>query len=212
MMLRLLPVALMAAVTGIVLGGTGLETVPTVAARETAERVAAVRIALNLPRGGGETVVVGAVPQPFLADGETIVTSNYATRVRIESVGIDTSVASVGYIFQNGLLQYDVPRSGAGQYAGTAAPGEPGNTVIAGHVASRSGPAVFRDLSAVRLGDTIEVFRGDQVFRYVVTELRVVPADAVELMAPSDEATLTLITCSREENFKDRFIVIGRLD
>ena len=210
MALRLLPVALVAAVTGFVFGGTGLEVGPTVAARETAERVTAVRVALDIhPRPESATPV--ATPQQFLADGERIVTSQYATRVRIEAVGIDAEVASVGYVFKDGRLQYDVPRRGAGQYTGTAAPGEQGNTVIAGHVSNRSGPAVFRDLSQVSLGETIEVFRGDQVFRYEVVELRLVPADAIEVMQAVGGATVTLITCSVDDNFKDRFVVIGKL-
>ena len=209
--LRLIPVALLAAVTGFAFGGTGLETVPTVPARATAERVAAFRVALDLPMRGLNDEREMVTPQQFFADGEQIVTSRYATRVRIESVGIDTEVASVGYVFKSGRLQYDVPRSGAGQYTGTGAPGQPGNAVIAGHVSSRSGPAVFRDLANVSLGETIELFRGDQVFRYEVIELRVVPADAIEVMQGSSEAMLTLITCSRDENFKDRVVVIGKL-
>lgn len=209
--LRLLPVALLAAVTGFVFGGTGLEIEPTVAARATAERAAAVRVALDLPRFEPERTAQTVTPQPFFAEGERIVTAQYATRVRIESVGIDAQVASVGYVFKDGRLQYDVPRSGAGQYTGTAAPGQQGNAVIAGHVASRSGPAVFRDLAKVSLGETIELFRGDQVFRYEVIELRVVSADATEIMQGSSESMLTLITCSRDANFKDRVVVIGKL-
>ncbi|MEE8337035.1 MAG: class F sortase [Dehalococcoidia bacterium] len=211
MALRLIPVALVAAVTGFVFGGTGLEIGPAVAARESAERAAAVRVMLDLPPVESETAAAAVTPQQFLAEGERIVSSQYATRVRIESVGIDAEVASVGYVFKDGRLQYDVPRSGAGQYTGTAAPGQQGNTVIAGHVSNRSGPAVFRDLSQVGLGETIEVFRGDQVFRYEVVELRLVPADAVEVMQAAGGATVTLITCAIDDNFKDRFVVIGKL-
>ena len=61
------------------------------------------------------------------------------------------------------------------------------------------------------LGETIEVFRGDQVFRYEVIELRLVPADAIEVMQAAGGATVTLITCSLDDNYKDRFVVIGKL-
>lgn len=208
--LRLVPLVLLAAAVGIALGGTGRGAEPLVAARVEAEEVTAFRIALDLPLFDAPARAV-LEPQPLLAPGETVVITRRATRIRIASVGIDTDVSSVGYVFQDGQLRYDVPRRGAGQYSGTAAPGEPGNAVIAGHVSIRSGPAVFRDLDRVRVGDTIEVFRGDQLFTYVVTELRVVPADETSVMQRSDGATVTLITCSREQNFKDRFIVVGKL-
>lgn len=216
--LRLFPLALLAVVVGVSFGGTGREAEPPLAARVEAEQVTAFRVALNLPlfdapadAPAGAAPEAAPQPQPLLAPGETIVTTRHATRVRIASVGIDVDVSPVGYVFQDGQLRYDVPRRGAGQYSGTAAPGELGNTVIAGHVASRSGPAVFRDLAQVRVGDTVEVFRGDQLFVYVVTELRIVPADETSVMRPSDDATVTLITCSREQNFKDRFVVVGKL-
>ena len=50
-----------------------------------------------------------------------------------------------------------------------------GNAVIAGHVSTRSGPAVFRDLPDVRIGDAVEVLRGGETYRYVVapSEVRV---------------------------------------
>ena len=104
-----------------------------------------------------------------------------------------------------------MPRVGAGYYAGSAAAGEPGNTVIAGHVSARSGPAVFSALPDVRIGETAEVFSGDQIYRYLITEIRVVAPEATAVMAQTQDATLTLITCSRGQSNQKRFVVIGKL-
>lgn len=209
--------ALLAVITGFAFAGTGLEMEPPSEARDGAARAAAVRVALDLPLFDPLPVVEaaeGAAPverQPLLAGEEQITLARNATRIRIASLGIDAEIRTVGYVFENGALQYDVPRFGAGQYVGTAAPGEKGNSVIAGHVASRSGPAVFENLSKVRPGEIVEVFRGDQVFRYLVTEIRVVAPEATAVMAQTQDATLTLITCSLDQNYSKRFVVVGKL-
>jgi sortase A len=117
----------------------------------------------------------------------------------------------VGLVYRDGALQYDVPRIEAGQYAGTAAPGDAGNTVIGGHVARRGGLGVFASLPGVAVGDVVQVFRGERVFRYFITEIKVVAADATDVMSPTQEATLTLITCFPDDQYAERLVVVGRL-
>ena len=163
---------------------------------------------LEVPR---EAPPASAETYPLLPGADLVPTSTAATRIRIESVGIDAEVRSVGLTLRNGQIAYDTPRVAAGQYAGSAAPGEVGNTVIAGHVARRSGAAVFEELPGVSVGDVIEVFRGDEVFRYRITELRRVGSDATEVMAATSDTRVTLITCFPENNFSDRLIVVGQL-
>lgn len=134
-----------------------------------------------------------------------------ATRVRIPSVGIDADVRPVGFVFREGRLQYDIPVVEAGQYAGSAPPGSPGNTVIGGHVALRDGTGIFRTLPSVTVGATIEVMNGDTAYRYLVTEVRIVAPDATEVMEPTQDATLTLITCSTDSARSKRVVVVGKL-
>lgn len=201
---------LLAVVTGFVFAGTGLETAPQVEARARAEGVAAFRIALGAELLPARPSVEAAERQPLLAGEEQVRLANRATRVRIPSLDLDAEVRPVGYVFRQGELQYDVPRVEAGQY-GSVAPGAEGNLVLGGHVASRSGPAVFRALPNVRLGEIIEVFRGDTVFQYRITEVRVVEPDATDVMSSTQDATLTLITCSPDQNYSTRFVVVGKL-
>ena len=140
---------LLAAVTGFVFAGTGAEPAPTVEARAAAEEAVAVRMAVGAP-------LLPPAPraepppqrQPLLAGAKQVIVPRHATRVRVASVGIDAEVRPVGLRFAGGTLQYDTPRVEAGQYVGSASPGEAGNTVIGGHVSSRGGEAVFAALRA----------------------------------------------------------------
>jgi sortase A len=79
---------------------------------------------------------------------------------------------------------------GVGHIRGTAAPGEGGNTGIAGH---RDG--FFRLLRDVRLGDSIELERPGQTLQYRVTEILIVEPNNVDVLQPKTVPSLTLITC-----------------
>ena len=206
-------IGILAVGAGMLFAGTGLEQELQSEAAEAAAAVAAFQVAVagdEMPRPTPVTRP-RADPQPFLASSESVIKLRSATRVVVESVGIDSEVRSVGYTFANGRLGYDVPRFAAGQYVGTAEPGESGNTVIGGHVANRGGTAVFERLPGVRTGDIIQVYSGDRIFRYSVTETKVVAADATAVMGQTHDATLTLITCFPGDDYSERLVVIGKL-
>lgn len=149
--------------------------------------------------------------QPLLVGATQVERPGGATRVRLGSLGIDAEVRSVGFLLQGGELIYDTPRFEAGQYVGSADPGERGNLVIGGHVSNRGAQAVFSRLPETKIGDVVEVFSGADIFRYSITELRVVAPDATAVMARTHDATLTLITCSPDLNQQKRLIVVGKL-
>jgi len=77
-----------------------------------------------------------------------------------------------------------------------AAPGEPGNIVLAGHRTSW-----FRQLEQIAVGDTLRLEwfdpRSQQLRRraYVVRATNIVFPDDVSLLKPTSTDTLTLITC-----------------
>lgn len=81
-------------------------------------------------------------------------------------------------------------RRGPGHLENTAFPGEPGNVVIAGHRDS-----FFWSLQNVHLGDDIFLDTRDGPLQYRVTSVRVVKPRDVSVLATTDEAVLTLITC-----------------
>ena len=79
---------------------------------------------------------------------------------------------------------------GAARIDGTAMPGEPGNLGVAGH---RDG--YFRVLKDIELGDEITITTVDGPESYVVLELRIVDPSAVEVLNPTVQQSVTLVTC-----------------
>ncbi len=111
------------------------------------------------------------------------------TRLVIARLGIDTAVIPLQVV--DGAWQ--TPSYAAGYLAG-AGMGGSANEVITGHD-DRDG-AVFRRLGELRAGDTVQVFAGVHRYRYRVTALRTVPANRVDVLQPTRQTTLTLITCT----------------
>ncbi|CCD97523.1 class GN sortase [Bradyrhizobium sp. STM 3809] len=80
---------------------------------------------------------------------------------------------------------------GAGHVEGSAEPGEPGIALYSAHRDTH-----FRFLRDVRIGDEIDVIRGDgKRFRYRADASRVVRFDASDIDPVTDRAELVLSTC-----------------
>jgi sortase A len=79
---------------------------------------------------------------------------------------------------------------GLGHVNGTAPPGSTGNVAIAGH---RDTWAGF--LGDVKVGDAIVLESSKGTRTYQVAAIQIVPAEAVEVLAPMAADRLTLVTC-----------------
>jgi sortase A len=83
---------------------------------------------------------------------------------------------------------------GVGHIDGSTLPGEVGNVGIAGH---RDG--FFRALKDVKVGEVVELERktgsGIERDKYQVERIAVVDPADVSVLAPTSDATLTLVTC-----------------
>ena len=77
-----------------------------------------------------------------------------------------------------------------GHIEGTALPGGPGNAGIAGH---RDG--FFRGLKDLLPGDTIELRTLVDEQIYTIDEISIVAPEAVDVLDPTDEPSITLVTC-----------------
>lgn len=97
-----------------------------------------------------------------------------------------------------------------GHYPGTANPGEKGNSVLLGHRNYVYGH-YFRELNKLELGDLIILRKDTDVFTYEVTDSFVVEPNELWVLDNSEEAEVTLITCTPVITYTHRLIVKGRL-
>jgi Sortase domain len=116
----------------------------------------------------------------------------------VPAIGMRTRLVDLG-LNPNGTLQVPTSTTVAGWFTGSPRPGAVGPAVIAGHVDSRSGPAIFFWLRTLRPGDRIYVGRADGTLAvFTVTSVRMYrkdefPTAAVYGSVPDPE--LRLITC-----------------
>jgi hypothetical protein len=135
-------------------------------------------------------------------------------RVRISAIGVDTALED---LVLDGQGQLEAPKSYAiaGWFKNGVAPGDAGPAVVAGHVDSVAGPAVFYRLSELHAGDTIEVLRGDAWTTFRVTATEQYPKDefpSERVYRPTPDAELRLITCGGDfdpgrQSYRDNIVV-----
>ena len=111
----------------------------------------------------------------------------------------------------DGSLAYDiVPAFGVTRFADSAAPGQPGLSLMSGHDDIYG--SIFRYLGTLHVGDTVVVTRGTHTYRYVVRSVNVVTPDDVRLLnATYTRPTLALISCTPYWVDTHRVVVIAEL-
>jgi LPXTG-site transpeptidase (sortase) family protein len=135
-------------------------------------------------------------------------------RIRIGALGVDAGLEDLAL---DGQGQLEAPKSYvlAGWYAAGVAPGDAGPAVIAGHVDSTAGAAVFYRLHELHAGDVIEVLRGDTWTTFRVTTTEQYPKDQFpteRVYRPTPDAELRLITCGGDfdagrQSYRDNIVV-----
>jgi hypothetical protein len=119
-------------------------------------------------------------------------------RLYVEAIGVDAPIIPLGRD-GSGALEVPDATDETGWWTGGPEPGEQGPAVVAGHVDSRRGPAVFYRLAELRPGDVIDVVRADGTqLRFTVQRTErhakaAFPTDPV--YAPTAGAELRLISC-----------------
>jgi hypothetical protein len=120
-------------------------------------------------------------------------------RLEIAAIGVRAPVIRLG-LNRDGTLEVPARFDEVGWWTGGARPGERGPAVIAGHVDSRTGPAVFFRLDRLRARDTIVVVRRDgSRARFVVQRIaryRKAAFPTARVYGPTRAPALRLITCS----------------
>ncbi|WP_314452031.1 class F sortase, partial [uncultured Microbacterium sp.] len=119
-------------------------------------------------------------------------------RVVIPTVALDEPLIELG-IADDGGMEVPVDYDEVGWFSGGGRPGGNGPTVIAAHVDSPTGPAVFQDLESLAVGDVVEVYGADGVVHvYRVTETADYPKSAfptARVFGATARDELRLITC-----------------
>jgi sortase A len=111
--------------------------------------------------------------------------SSQAIRIQIPAINVDAPVVQGD--------SWEQLKKGVAQHIGTPNPGENGNMVLSGH--NDVFGEVFRNLDRLSAGDTIIVFTNLRKYTYVITGTQLVDPTAVEVMAPTPNPTVTLISC-----------------
>ena len=188
------PWAVAALVTGIVLligAAAGLAW-----ASHTGRSAAAVgkTPSVAVPRGRWAAAPEAAAPQSSSSQAPVAL----PVSLTIPAIGVSTRLVQLG-LTTTGTLQVPASTAVAGWYTGSPRPGQTGAAVIAGHVDSQTGPAVFFRLRLLQPGQLVYVRRADgslAVFQvtavqtYLKTQF---PSAAVYAAQP--DAQLRLITC-----------------
>lgn len=106
-------------------------------------------------------------------------------------------------------IEMSIIDRGPSHWPGTAMPGQPGNTVFAGHRVTNSRP--FFDIDKIALGDQVIFTHGGGRHVYEVTQTLVVGAGDVWIANPTPGSTFTIFACHPKGSARQRYVVKGRL-
>jgi sortase A len=124
-----------------------------------------------------------------------------ARRIQIPSIAVDAPIVQ-----GDGWEQL---KKGVGQHIGSADPGEKNNVVLSAH--NDVFGEIFRDLNKLKTGDQIILYTSQHAYTYLVTGTQIVEPNRVDVMGPTSEAVVTLISCTPYMVDKQRIVVTARL-
>jgi sortase A len=142
-------------------------------------------------------------------------------RIAIPDIDVDAGIATLGWHTedQNGGLVavWDDPQYAVGYVVSSAIPGANGNTVMIGH--NNIFGAVFRKLSELKRGATIDILFQGEHHAFMVTEVKILKetgatpeqqAATLRYFDPTPDTRLTLLSCWPETSNTHRVVVIAK--
>ena len=149
-----------------------------------------------------------------------VVAPDLARYLKIPKLGVYARVLQVG-ITSDGALGTPSNVYDTAWYTGSAKPGQPGATLIDGHVSSWTTHGIFYGIKTLVAGDNIQIVRGDgTVLTYQVVKVQVYDSDNVDMRAAITPITagksgLNLITCTGRvkpgtSEFNQRVVVFAQ--
>lgn len=140
-------------------------------------------------------------------------------QVEIPSIGVDATIQPTG-ILENGEMGVPENVDEVGWFEPGFKAGAKGHSVLAGHVDSLTGPAVFYELKKVKTGDQVTLTDADgRKMVFEVKELASYETDQApieEIFGNADGRFINLITCTGEFNrdigsHEERLVVTAEL-
>lgn len=166
-------------------------------------------------------VTVPSAPPTTHPKTSTALPRSAPTRIRIPKIGVDAPFTPLS-LAPTGQLNAPPPDNSnlVGWYKDGATPGENGSAIVAGHVDTKTGPAVFLQLDEVKKGSTIEITRADKsVATFTVDDVETFskaqfPDDRVYAETPNPQ--LRVITCGgaydkAAKDYTDNVVVFAHL-
>jgi hypothetical protein len=142
----------------------------------------------------------------------------HPTSLSIPAINLDVDDPVDLRVDYRGALQVPTDFSKVGWFSSSAVPGDPGSSVMVGHVDTRRGPAVFGALDDLKPGDLIEVGRSDGgTARFGVDSVETFAKDGLpteRVYGPTTTPTLRLMTCGgpfddATLNYRDNIVVFA---
>jgi sortase A len=106
-------------------------------------------------------------------------------RIQIPAINVDAPV-----VLGDGWEQL---KKGVGQRLGSPNPGLSGNLVLSAH--NDIFGEIFRELERLKPGDQVIISTSMRAYTYVISSTQIVEPTQVDVLAPTERPTLTLISC-----------------
>lgn len=163
-------------------------------------------------------------PVPYLSKSTEIHTEIlpfylHPYELEIPQLKINTFIVPVGIDEHERM---DVPKSfeNVGWFKYGSIPGEQGNAVIAGHLDSPTGPAIFYNLNTLQIGDFIHVLniKGEKM-TFIIKEKKIYNTSSFpieKVFGYTDKKILNIITCDgafdhNAKTYDKRLVLVSQL-
>jgi len=140
-----------------------------------------------------------------------------ATRIRIPSINLDSTVAELAIVDLNDQKSYQTPDNTVGHIPESSAPGQQGSGWFFGHLESFAAGegSIFRhlpEIAELMKLDPVDVYveTPDSVYMYRVTSTSQIHESELRLSS-SDDAQITLVTCWPSRVYDHRVLVDATL-
>ncbi|KJK56326.1 class F sortase [Saccharothrix sp. ST-888] len=144
------------------------------------------------------------------------------TRLQIPAIGVDAPFTQLAADASGEIIPPAADNQNlVGWYNGSVSPGEPGTSVVVGHVDTLTGPAVFVGLSSLEQGSEVGITRADGVTAtYVVDTVQAFAKDQFpddEVYGDAKDGQLRLITCGgaydrTAKDYTENVVVFAHLE